>query len=269
MAPYTVALTSCGRFDLLERTLGSLLPRLHGPLKKVVVIEDSGNRDVENVLDKFRDNRILIDVIVNQPKLGQVRSIDKLFSHVDTEWIFTCEDDWEFVADGFLDASYTLMKAFDSCSTVSLTGHTRNSKNFSKHSVTQCGLSYYIANSTVDWPYAGYFFGPGLKRMRDYRIVGPYEDLGTRVGEGVVAGVYKNLGYRTLQLKQQYIRHIGSCRHVSDPMREIKGLKRKKSSIVRRARNIFWMMNPELDPKTRVKRRFENELLNMKRWRVW
>jgi len=30
MEPYTVMLTSCGRFDLLELTLASLLPRLEG-----------------------------------------------------------------------------------------------------------------------------------------------------------------------------------------------------------------------------------------------
>ena len=34
MEPYSVALTSCGRFDLLERTLASLLPRLDGPPEK-------------------------------------------------------------------------------------------------------------------------------------------------------------------------------------------------------------------------------------------
>ncbi len=28
--PYTMAITSCGRFDLLERTLTTLLPRLEG-----------------------------------------------------------------------------------------------------------------------------------------------------------------------------------------------------------------------------------------------
>ena len=43
MEPYTAALTSFGRFDLLERTLRSLLPRLDGPLARVLIGEDSGD----------------------------------------------------------------------------------------------------------------------------------------------------------------------------------------------------------------------------------
>ena len=269
MEPYTVALTSCGRFDLLQRTLASLLPRLHGPLDKIIVVEDSGDLNVENVILKFSDFKFRIETIVNETQLGQVRSIDKLLSNVETEWVFTCEDDWEFISDGFLDKSYKLMKEFDSCSTVSLTGHVHSSKHFSKNGVAQCGLSFYVAESIPNWPYAGFFFGPGLKRMRDYRIVGPYDDLGTRVGEGMVASVYKDLGYRTLQLEQKFIQHIGWERHVYDPKREFKGLRRKINSLKRRAKQTYWMINPKTHPSTRVKRRFENELATMNRWKVW
>ncbi len=56
--PYTVALTSCGRFDLLEQTLDSLLPHLEGPLAKIVIAEDSGSFEVESVVRKYEHTEI-------------------------------------------------------------------------------------------------------------------------------------------------------------------------------------------------------------------
>ena len=120
MEPYTVALTSCGRFDLLERTLQSLLPRLGGPLARVLIAEDSGDRGVHDVVRPFRDRCPRIEVIVNDPPLGQVRSIDRIYAETDTEWVFHCEDDWEFFSDGFIEKSFTLLKAFPRLSMVSV-----------------------------------------------------------------------------------------------------------------------------------------------------
>ncbi len=120
--PYTIALTSCGRFDLLEKTLDSLIPRLESLPKKILIIEDSGNYEVENVLGRFRTRDLSIETIINKERIGQVRSIDKLYSSIQTDWVFHCEDDWEFIDSGFLHNSYLLMKKYDSCSTVNLIG---------------------------------------------------------------------------------------------------------------------------------------------------
>ena len=50
MEPYTVVITSCGRFDLLELSLTSLMPRLEGPVKKILIIEDSGDNGIYDVI---------------------------------------------------------------------------------------------------------------------------------------------------------------------------------------------------------------------------
>ena len=55
MEPYTVAVTSCGRFDLLERTLRSLLPRLDGPFAGILIAEDSGDERIYDVVRQFGD----------------------------------------------------------------------------------------------------------------------------------------------------------------------------------------------------------------------
>ena len=96
MEPCTVALTSCGRFDLLEQTLRSLLPRLDGPLAGILIAEDSGDERIYDVVRQFDDAYGKIDVILNDPPLGQVKSIDRLYSRIESDWIFHCEDDWEF-----------------------------------------------------------------------------------------------------------------------------------------------------------------------------
>ena len=119
MEPYTVVLTSCGRFDLLERTLTSLLSRLTGPLAGIVLIEDSGDPAVHDVVSRFGG----IEVIVNDPPLGQIKSIDRAYSRVETEWIFHCEDDWEFCRDGFIEESFDILKEFERFSTVKLDWH--------------------------------------------------------------------------------------------------------------------------------------------------
>ena len=80
MEPYTVAVTSCGRFDLLERTLGSLLPRLEGPVAKLVITEDSGDPAVHDVIRRFSGGGLKFEVLVNERPLGLIRSIDRLYS---------------------------------------------------------------------------------------------------------------------------------------------------------------------------------------------
>ena len=37
--------------------------------------------------------------------------IDLAYSNVDTEWIFHCEDDWEFYREGFVEDSMALLEA--------------------------------------------------------------------------------------------------------------------------------------------------------------
>ena len=113
MEPYTVALTSCGRFDLLEQTLRSLLPRLDGPVAEILIAEDSGDARVHDVVRQFGDAYGRIEVIFNDPPLGQAKSIDRLYARIGTDWIFHCEDDWEFHAGGFIGKSFAILKEFD------------------------------------------------------------------------------------------------------------------------------------------------------------
>ena len=217
MEPYTVALTSCGRFDLPERTIGSLLPRLEGSVAKLVVTEDSGDPAVHDVIRRFSGSGLKFEVLVNEQRIGLIRSIDRLYSRVETEWIFHCEDDWEFFSDGFIERSFAVLKESDRYSMVGL----RSTSEFAPGYVglrlaTRSGVAYHVADPAVARAFAGLSFNPGLRRMRDYRIVGPYADFRALARESRVARCYLALGYRMAYLAEPAVRHIGDERHVPD-----------------------------------------------------
>ncbi len=267
--PYTVAITSCGRFDLLEKTLKSLFPHLVGPVVEVLVIEDSGDRRVYEVLDGFAGWGGDIKVIFNTARLGHICSLDRMYSQIKTEWVLACEDDWEFTSGGFVTASFEVLLEFDSCSKCMLTGHDKTNLHAKNEIVTQSGRICYVGRNNRGSPYQGYLFAPGLFRMRDYRIIGPYRDISLKSSEGVVSATYFDLGYRLLYLKQRYARHIGSNRHVIDPVREVKGSKKIRRSILKRAERLKWKCVRGSNPAELIQKRFHKERSRMDRWREW
>ncbi len=269
--PYTVTLTSCGRFDLLTRTLASLIPCLEGSVEKIIIAEDSGDSSVHDVIKKFIGLGVEIEAIVNLPKLGQIGAIDHLYSRVNTEWIFHCEDDWEFITNGFIAESFAILKEFDSCSMVSLRGPNSfaMANSFLPENVTEDGIGYCVADTLSGWKFAGLQFNPGLRRMRDYRIVGPYSELGKGIGESRVSRVYEALGYRTICLSRPFVRHIGDRRHVFTSERNRTRRNKFKRVIVKPIRKIYWKINPNAHPYSNARRRFELQRSNFTRWRNW
>ena len=211
--PYTVALTSCARFDLLERTLTSLLPRLEGPCERIIIGEDSGDGGgVLEVIERFRSDAPPIHILLNRRRLGICRNIDRIYAEVGTEWIFHCEDDWEFYRGGFIRESFEAMQDA-SISSVSL----RDISEFRSEYWSPAGDSHYIATDAVAGRFAGLHFNPGLRRMSDYRTVGPYGQLVAGAREDDVSLAYLSEGKRMVLLKQPAVRHIGWERHVSKP----------------------------------------------------
>ena len=104
----TFVLTSCKRFDLLEQTLRSFLKYNTYPIEENIVIEDGPEIEkLTLILNKFSD--IKFKALFNNPQLGQLRSIERAYSHVITEFIFHCEDDWLFYKSGFIEKSLLVL----------------------------------------------------------------------------------------------------------------------------------------------------------------
>ena len=258
MEPYTVALTSCGRFDLLEQTLRSLLPRLDGPLAGILIAEDSGDERIYDVVRQFGDAYGKIDVLLNDPPLGQVRSIDRLYSRIGTEWIFHCEDDWEFYDDGFIEKSFAILKEFDHYSMVHLRDPADLTPNyFFPETVASSGVRYRAVNPAVAPIFSGLSFNPGLRRMRDYRIVGPYAGLAAASNEQHVANCYRQLGYLLACLAEPAVRHIGYGRHVRDQAKPPDFANRLNRSIRKRWLRLRRKLSPGSDPIVQARQRME------------
>lgn len=209
---YTIVVTSCGRFDLLRETLASLLKHLERPAKRVLVIEDSGDEAVRGAL---ADLGAPIEVIVNNPQLGQMKSLDKVYALVDTPYVFHCEDDWEFFRDGFLAESFALLKARPDVSMVALRPREELNPLVREMPVERLGaLEYFTLDPSLHPEYFSYSFNPGLRRLEDIRALGSLAAIGH---EPDVSYAFKQRGMRMANLQHPAVRHIGDGRHVHDP----------------------------------------------------
>ena len=239
MQPYTVALTSCGRFDLLERTLRSLLPRLDGPLESILIADDSGEDagGLDRVIENFKSSYVPIHAVVNDPPIGQVASIDRLYGLAGTDWIFHCEDDWDFFRTGFLRESFELLMENETLSMAAL----RDVSDYGQvplgsERLTSTGIGYRVADTSLrsQSHMSGLHFNPGLRRMSDYLRIGPYANLAPIVREVTVSEAYRDMGLRVGVLAAPAVRHIGDGRRVRDPFQPTGFLYRMKRTVRKR-----------------------------------
>ncbi|MGG7568539.1 hypothetical protein ACQ5SO_20480 [Rhodovulum sp. DZ06] len=226
---YTVVLTSCGRFDLLVRTIRSFLAHADIPPARFLVIEDSGNEAVRAALAQVDAP---IEVIVNSPQLGQMKSIDKAYATVDTPLIFHCEDDWEFFRSGFIAESAEVLAARPDVSMVGLRPRAELNPRVRELPAErlESGLSYIPFDPGLHPEYFSYSFNPGLRRTAEAKRFMPFDPRG---GEEDVSWAFKQEGFRIATLESPAVRHIGDERHVDDPTKR----KKPKTVLERLARS--------------------------------
>jgi hypothetical protein len=76
-------LTSCGRFDLLEKTLESFFEFADMAIDNFIVYDDSGKPIPESLIKQYPQ----IKFIEGTEKVGQIKAIDILYSHVKNQYI--------------------------------------------------------------------------------------------------------------------------------------------------------------------------------------
>ena len=102
----TVCVTSCARLDLLSETVRSF--RAHNPGGAMIISEDSADSAaVAAIKAAYPDARVLS----GPERIGQMRSIDRMFSLVQTPFLFHLEDDWAFEGPVAWDALRALLEA--------------------------------------------------------------------------------------------------------------------------------------------------------------
>lgn len=213
MSNVTVILTSCGRFDLLRRTLESFFIHNTYDIADFYIYEDSGLP----VPDSLKTDYPFIKWFEPTFRTGQIVALDTLWRAVETEYAFTQEDDWECIAPGFIEASMAILEKYPNITQVWL----RDRNDANGHPVEWSeNLSFGIMKSNHGL-WTGHCWNPSLKRKADYDRIAPYGKHTQFMrkspwkAESDIGKIYARMGYKAAMLPTPYIKHIGDGRHVS------------------------------------------------------
>jgi len=223
----TVVITSCGRTDLLERTVESFFKTNTYPIKKVIITEDSGKPQNFSKVKSLISCQL--EIIENSTNLGQIKSIDLAYAKVNTDYIFHCEEDWEFYSSGFIEKSFEILNTDDKIFTVWLRAH-NDTKNHAILKNVRYPISndyFYKMNQEHKKVWCGFTLNPGLRRTKDCMQLHPYNELKVKIikngleimGEIDLSIYYKDLGFcgAITSNEKGYVRHLGGKRHVPLP----------------------------------------------------
>ena len=206
---YAVVLTSCGRFDLLRRTVESFLRFADVRPLQFIIVEDSGD-------DKVRDSLAGLDFpfefVINRPPLGQDAAIDAGYARVKTPLVFHCEDDWLFFRGGFIRESFVVLQKCPKAGAVFLRGREVDrglrKSPYEEHE----GVMFFRATPAAYKTMGSWGYNPGLRRLSDYRRVAPLAKIGN---EEMVSYVFNQLGFYSTHLEIPAVVHLGWRRTTS------------------------------------------------------
>ena len=219
----SVVVTSCGRQDLLDRTLESFFTCNDYPIGQFIVVEDGVETANRSLVEKYADRKITW--LATGARLGQIAAIDYAYSFVDSPYIFHLEDDWEFIAAGFISKSLVILEAVSDCLQVWI----RALYDMNHHPTDQrvdivAGISIKRLLPGYLGKWFGFSFNPGLRRTADYDRIGMYGwhthyQFGNPTdAEATLSQVYHRFGYHAVVLADNegngYVRHAGFGRRV-------------------------------------------------------
>jgi len=229
-ARLAVVLTSCGRFDLLGQTLASFLA--HFEPGKIIVAEDSESADGAAAISREFP---MVDMRLNAPRLGQLRSIDTLYATLSTPYVLHLEDDWSFTRSLDLDSVVQFLETRPDISVVCIANRIYDPR-FAK-SATKThhgGIDYLVWDLDAHPKWFSYSFNPSIARLALWRKLGPFERF---VTEETLSRFCKERGLRIAMVDPGVAGHIGDGRHAPDPFQPARPrtlVSRLKRSVAKR-----------------------------------
>lgn len=206
----TLFITSCGRPHLLKQTLESFMKFNTYPIKEAIICEDSGNINaidfVKNILN-FPCN-----IIYNNKRIGQMRSIENGVKYITTPYVFHCEDDWEFYCPGFIELSMQILQSNDKISQVLLRSYDEYIKRYNFKIINSDNNYRQITLSDSRQIYS---FNPSLKRVDIQMLNIPYEDWDD---EFTIQNKINDLGFFAVVTNNVngFVTHIGWNYHINE-----------------------------------------------------
>ena len=238
----TLCVTSCGRLDLLAPTLTSLMPQMH-LFSDVIIIDDDGDAAVKEWVEAQIPKA---KVLLNEQRLGQLASIDKMYGEVRTPFVFHCEDDWVFVGDGFIEAAFAAITKEPSVSTALVRRLSELPDAYLQDATRAKAPSsdYVVFAPHAHREYLGFSFNPGVVAHATWQKYGPYVRYET---EGNLSYKMKKDGFTIACLDPGHCRHIGDGHHVDDPFQPVRAktpIQRLRRSIQKRITRVRRLYDP-------------------------
>jgi len=209
MIEVTLFITSCGRPHLLQKTLESFIKFNTYAIKEAIICEDSG---VNNCIDFVKDIlNFPCNIIYNEKRMGQMRSIENGVKYITTPYVFHCEDDWEFYCPGFIELSMQILESNNKISQVLLRSYHEYTSRYNMKIINNDNIDYNII--TLNEGVSLYSFNPSLKKTEIELLNIPYKDTDD---EGTIQLKIQELGYISVVTKNHngFVNHIGWNDHV-------------------------------------------------------
>lgn len=214
----TAVITSCNRHDLLKSTLDSFISMKTGGMKpEVCIIIEDGPTPMPDWLKEnihyYSSNVGTVKWIQNEGRMGQIYSIDRAYEQVKTDYIFHCEDDWDFVQGNFMLESKQILEKYPQIIQVSLRGDSGWHQLIDKPPLE----GFKVAMPYWHGCWGGLAFNPGLRRLSDYKRIGSYgrhTSYGTSgLGhERELSQKMLDMGYLIADLNRVIVTHTGGAR---------------------------------------------------------
>ena len=215
----TFVLTSCGRIDLLDKTLSSFFKFNRFKMDNHYLVEDSVDDDVYKHVKKKWGSKL--ELLLNKKKKGQITSIVETYNKINTPYIFHCEDDWIYTRKNFVEDSLEILETDKKIIQVWLESRQSASRldvfEYGPLQKTKSKLGFRKVFCKPGWEWGYFSFRPGVKRMGDYKLIGGYGGFKNELDIGVK---YKKLGFYTVIIENPAVQDIGLDRTIFDPTRK-------------------------------------------------
>jgi hypothetical protein len=204
---YTLAITSCDRMDLLERSFLSFMECADVPPSAIIIVDD-GDAPEPEFLKRFR--HIPTKWINNGARRGQVFSLDALYREVKTPYVFHTEDDFEFTGGDFIRKSFAILEKYPRIGLVALRSdwHHPIADGDPEYNDFKLAMPYWRG------VWGGATWNPGLRRLADIKQFGPMAKYGKQNGlehEALMSKAFLDAGYR-IAIGPKCCHHIGDGR---------------------------------------------------------
>jgi len=217
MNELTVIFFSCRRLKLLYQSIKAFLDLNTYPFVDFIIVNDSGDPKIHREIQVTYPNATFV---FNAYNVGLMQSIDNGYAHV-TKSDFVChvEDDWCVTKGGFVEQAMAIMDCNPKIEEVWFADY--NKHPLEKEVNVIGNVRYILAqenyqkglNEINDFAWHGFTTACALKRLSDYKKVGPYAEIpweGTIWHrEQAIGEKYHELGYRTAVLMDEYVKNIG------------------------------------------------------------